>query len=53
MPVLTEGLWRAQHLNWAVMGGPQGVQSTRGRRAVTSAQGGRGRCYRVLANSVL
>lgn len=53
MPVLTEGLWCAQHRTWAVMGGPQGVQSARGHRAVTSAQGGRGRRYRMRANSML
>lgn len=53
MPVLTEGLWCAQHRTWAVMGGLQGVQSARGHRAVTSAQGGRGRRYRMRANSML
>lgn len=53
MPVLTEGLWCAQHRTWAVMGGLQGVQSARGHRAVTSAQGGQGRRYRMRANSML
>lgn len=53
MPVLTEGLWCAQHLNWAVMGGLQGVQSTRGHRAVMSAQGGQGQCYGMWASNML